>query len=105
MHPLKPDKTRVVFDCAARYRGTSLNDQVLQGPDLANNLVGVLSRFREESIALMADEESMFHQVRVSKDDVDVLRFLWYPNSDHTQEPEEYRMLVHLFGGVFSQFC
>ena len=38
VHPQKPDKVRVVFDCAATYRGTSLNAQVLQSP----GVVGVL---------------------------------------------------------------
>lgn len=68
-HPLKPDKVRVVFDCAATFQSISLNDQLLQGPDLTNGLVGVLLRFRQEPVAMVADVEGMFHQVRVSPED------------------------------------
>ena len=75
-HPLKPEKVRVVFDCAAKYHGTSLNQQLLQGPDLTNQLVGVLIWFRQEPVALVADIEDMFHQVVVEQKDQDVLRFL-----------------------------
>lgn len=76
-HPAKPGKVRVVFDCSAKYLGSSLNEKLLQGPDLTNSLVGVLTRFREERIALMSDVEAMFHQVRVKPDDCNALRFLW----------------------------
>ena len=41
------EKFRVVFECAARFSDVSLNDLLLQGPDLTNSLVGVLSRFRK----------------------------------------------------------
>ena len=41
-HPKKPNKIRVVFDCAAEYENESLNKHMLQGPDLTNNLTGVL---------------------------------------------------------------
>ena len=75
-HPLKPDKVRVVYDCAAKYGGTSLNQQLLPGPDQMNQLVGVLSRFRQESVGMVADIEGMFHQVLVEPKDCDVLRFL-----------------------------
>jgi hypothetical protein len=66
-HPQKPDKVRVVFDCSAKHRDTSLNDQLLQGPDLTNTLIGVLTRFREEPVALIADIEAMFYQVRAPR--------------------------------------
>ena len=47
----------------------------------------------------------MFHQVRVHPKDVDALRFLWFPHGDLSKDPEEYQMLVHLFGGVWSPCC
>ncbi|XP_078355245.1 uncharacterized protein LOC144639837 [Oculina patagonica] len=104
-HPKKPDKIRVVFDCSAKYAGTSLNDQLLQGPDLTNSLVGVLTRFRQEPVAFMADIEAMFYQVLVPAEQRDFLRFLWWPNGDLTAPLEEYRMTVHPFGAVFSPSC
>ena len=45
MNPKKPDKLRVVFDCAAKFMGVSPNDKLLQGPDLLSRLLGVLTRF------------------------------------------------------------
>lgn len=61
-HPVK-NKLRVVFDSGASFGGTSLNQELLQGPDLTSSLVGVLLRFRQEEVAMMADVEAMFHQV------------------------------------------
>lgn len=101
-HPRKPDKVRVVFDCSASYKGSSLNQELLQGPDLMNDLSGVLMRFRQHPVALSADIEAMFHQVRVTPKDTDALRFLWWKDGDITQEPTEYRMRVHLFGATSS---
>ena len=103
-HPQK-SKVRVVFDCPATFEGHSLNDKLLQGPDLTSNLVGVLTRFRQEKYAFMADIEKMFFQVRVRKEDQSFLRFLWWPNGDLEQKAEEYCMTVHLFGAVSSPAC
>ena len=91
-----------MFDCAAKFLGVSLNDMLLQGPDLNNNLIGVLMRCREEPVAIVADIESMFHQVRVDPEDCDALRFLWWPSGDLSQSPEEYKMVVHVFGATSS---
>ena len=58
----KKDKIRVVFDCSARYEGTSLNDLLMQGPDLTNDLVSILCRFRREPIAIACDIQKMYYQ-------------------------------------------
>jgi hypothetical protein len=100
-HPQK-NKLRVVFDCAARYRGTSLNDNLLQGPNLTNSLIGTLLRFRQENIAIMGDIESMFHQVRVPSEHAGFLKFLWWEDSDLSKPVTEYQMAVHLFGATSS---
>ena len=62
-HPQKPGKIRVVFECSAKFVGLSLNSMLYRGPDLRNSLVGVLTRFREDKVAVMADIESIFYQV------------------------------------------
>lgn len=53
----------------------------------------------------MADIETMYHQLKVSPDNVDALRFLQHPYCDSTREPEEYHMTVQLFGGLWSAIC
>ncbi|KAG7524560.1 hypothetical protein JOB18_013868 [Solea senegalensis] len=53
-HPTK-GKLRVVFDCGASYKGQSLNEELLQGPDLTSSLIGVVTRFRREPVVIMAD--------------------------------------------------
>jgi len=75
--PNKPEKLRIVFDCAAKHMGTSLNDVLMQGTDLVNNLIGVLTHFRMERITLVVDIEAIFHQVKVTPKDRDSLRFFW----------------------------
>ena len=101
-HPRKPKKIRVVFDCSSRCQGISLNDVLLQGPDLTNSLVGVLTRFRENPVAFMADVEAMFFQVKVPAEQQDFLRFLWWPGGNLDLELQEFKMTVHLFGAISS---
>lgn len=104
-HPKKPDKLRVVFDCSAKFHGISLNDTLLKGPDLINSLVGVLCRFRKESVAIICDIEKMFHQFLVVPEHRKYLKFLWWEHGDLDQEPKEYQMTVHLFGAASSPGC
>ncbi|XP_046708913.1 uncharacterized protein LOC124388391 [Silurus meridionalis] len=104
-HPKKPEKLRVVFDCSAKFRGISLNDTLLTGPDLINSLLGVLCRFRKEAVAIICDIEKMFHQFYVSPELQNYLRFLWWEDGDLEAEPQEYQMAVHLFGATSSPGC
>lgn len=97
-HPQK-QKLRVVFDCKAPYNGTSLNDHLLQGPDMMNSLVGILCRFRKESIAISCDIQKMLYNFHVSPKDRDYLRFLWH---NANGQPQTYCMKVHLFGAKSS---
>ena len=103
-HPAK-NKIRVVFDCSAQNEGVSLNSVLLQGPDLTNSLVAVLMRFRLEKIGIMEYIEAMYYQVQVPENQRRYLRFLWWPNADFKNEPEEYEMCVHLFGALSSPSC
>ena len=50
-----------------------MNKNLLQGPDLTNSLMGVLCRFRHETVALMCDVKGMFHQFFVNEEYRDLL--------------------------------
>jgi hypothetical protein len=70
-------KVRPVKDAAARYEGTSLNKNLVTGPDLLNSIPGIIMRFRHGAVTITADIEAMYYQVRVPTADTDSLRFLW----------------------------
>ena len=74
----KPDKLRVVFDCSTTHQGQSLNQHLLQGPDLINDLTGVLCQFRLERVAFICDIEGMFHQVKVNAKHRNFLSFFFF---------------------------
>ena len=78
---------------------------LLKGPGLTNSLLGVLTRFRQEHVAVIVDIEAMFHQVKVPDTDRSFLRFLWWPNGDLSCALKEYQMSLHLFGAVSSPAC
>ncbi|XP_068237392.1 uncharacterized protein [Palaemon carinicauda] len=107
-HPVK-QKDRVVFGLEARHRGTSLNEHLMQGPDLTNILTCVLRRFREGQHAITADVQEMFHQVKEPEEDRDCLRYFWWPEGVTSKELRVFRMMSHVFGARSSpsvnNFC
>ena len=97
VQPKKPDKFRIVFDCACPFQGQSLNQRCMQGPNLINCLFDILVKFRNGRYAMQADVRAMYNQVRVPVSDRDALRFLWSVQGKIVH----MRMRSHLFGGIW----
>ena len=79
-----------------------MNKNLLPGPDMKNSSTGVLCRCRQESVALTCDVKGMFHQFFVNKEHQDLLRFFWWDKGNLKNDPQEYKLKVHLFGAVSS---
>ena len=63
-------RTRVVFDGSCRSsNGLSLNDTLLVGPTVQQDLCSIVFRFRTYQIAFTADIAKMYRQVRILEDD------------------------------------
>ena len=93
----KPGKIRIVFDGRAVSRGVSLNHCLLTGPDLYEDLVGILVRFREGRVAFSADIKDMYLRVGMSEEDSYSQLFLWR-GMDRESPPKVFRMRTLLFG-------
>ncbi|XP_055622812.1 uncharacterized protein LOC129766315 [Toxorhynchites rutilus septentrionalis] len=75
-------KVRVVFDGSAKTSsGHSLNEALLVGPVVQDELITNVLRFRQFPIALVADIEKMYRQVSLHPDDRPLQRIFWRFNS------------------------
>ena len=63
-------------------------------------------RFCKETIFIMDDIKSLFHQGLVPEYDRSLLRFLWWVNYDISGTVEDFEMKVHVFGAISSSsYC
>ena len=69
-------KIRVAIDCSFQYKSNSINQNLLSGPDLTNQLIGVLHRFRLEPVAFMADIQAIYYQVKGPESRRSYVRYL-----------------------------
>ena len=53
----------------------------------------------------MADIESTHYQVRVPEYQQSFIKFLWWENHNTEEEPSDFAMCAHVFGGVSSASC
>ena len=93
----KTTRIRIVFNSSASFRGHSLNDYWYKGPDLLNNLFGVVLQFRENAVAVCGDITKMYHMVAIPSVDQHVHRFLWR-NFETEREPDPYVKTILTFG-------
>ncbi|XP_063618731.1 uncharacterized protein LOC134791612 [Cydia splendana] len=96
-------KLRVVFDGTAQpSNGSSLNDELLIGPSLLQDLRDLIIRWRTHKICLLADVKQMYRQILVAKEDVDYQRILW--RSSPQDEIVEKRLLTVTYGTSCAPF-
>ena len=88
---------RIVFNSSASFKGHILNDYWAKGPDLINNLLGILMRFRENKVAVTGDISKMYHSVSISTLDQHTHRFLWR-DMELDRDPDVYMMKKVSFG-------
>jgi hypothetical protein len=98
---IRPEKkstsVRIVFNSSSVYQGNRLNDYWKKGPDLLNNLFGVVLRFRQKEVAVSGDISKMYHRVLIPERDQHVHRFVWR-NLETKREPDVYVKTVLTFG-------
>ena len=70
-------KVRVVYDASSKVFGPSLNDCLHVGPSLNPPLLEILLRFRVHEVAVTADIEKSFLNIKIDPEHRDFLRFLW----------------------------
>ena len=94
---------RIVFDCSSGK--PSLNDCLLKGPPLVNDLCQTILRFRLFKYACLSDIEKAFLNIGLNREDRDFTRFLWLRDPKDLCSPlMVYRFKVVLFGATCSPF-
>ncbi|KAJ0184020.1 hypothetical protein K1T71_000443 [Dendrolimus kikuchii] len=91
-------KVRCVFDASCKSsNNVSLNDCLLIGPKLQQDLRHILMRWRLHPFCIVADIVQMYRQIIVHDDDTDCQRIWWRFNLN---EPVECYKLVRLTFGT-----
>ncbi|KAF2889157.1 hypothetical protein ILUMI_17016 [Ignelater luminosus] len=90
-------RLRVVFDASAKSSNNrSLNDNLMSGPVIQQDLFSIISRFRTFQYVLTRDITKMYHQIRVNYEDANYQLIFWRDSSD--KPVQTYRLLTLTYG-------
>lgn len=90
-------KVRVVFDASCKgTNGRSLNDDLMVGPSMQDELRHTVMRWRAHRICIVADIVKMYRQVLVDRQDTPYQRILWRDTPE--KELREYELITVTFG-------
>lgn len=74
-------KVRVVFDASSKTStSVSLNDTLMVGPTIQDELRAILLRFRIHAVVMTADIEKMYRQILISPEFQSYQQILWREN-------------------------
>lgn len=90
-------KVRVVFNASEKNtKGVSLNDTLMIGPTLQADLRHTVLRWRMHEIAIIADIQQMYRQVKIANHDAIFQRILW--RDDPNKDIKDYELVTVTFG-------
>ncbi|XP_021961694.1 uncharacterized protein LOC110857403 [Folsomia candida] len=90
-------KFRVVFNASAKTsNGVTLNETMMIGPSTQDSLANLIMRFRKHKIAVTADIEKMYRQVKISNEDQELQHIVWRESPD--KPLKHYKLLTITYG-------
>ncbi|KAJ0169306.1 hypothetical protein K1T71_015190 [Dendrolimus kikuchii] len=96
-------KLRVVFNASARTSsGYSLNDLMFKGPNLQQDLQGLLLKWRQYQYAYTSDIEKMYRQIYICEKDQKYQQIIWRESTD--QPVQTYNLTTVTYGTKSAPF-
>lgn len=96
-------KLRVVFDASCKTsEGPSLNDALMVGPTVQQDIRSIIMRSRTHRVMIIADAKQMYRQVLVDERDTPLQRIVWRQSPD--QPLNTYELLTVTYGTASAPF-
>lgn len=89
-------KLRVVFDASCKTaEGPSLNDALLVGPTVQQDIRSIIMRSRIRRVMIIADAKQMYRQILVDERDTPLQRIVWRQSPEHPLSTYELQTVTY----------